>query len=171
MPHIRAEPPPTRLPEILPISSESKIPTLDNRHMIESQHISSRKRQRSELLQLNETAPPSKRQRLGPRRGAQPPREFWDRLSKVWFTEQALKELDRRNTQAARSALCSLHRRARPSVTRNLLIGSQRNCQTARDTTDYLRDCEPRILKDIRLFARQGGPDLSDLRNVCIARY
>ncbi|KAF2190312.1 hypothetical protein K469DRAFT_760031 [Zopfia rhizophila CBS 207.26] len=42
---------------------------------------------------------------------------------------------------------------------------SKRNHQTTQYTADYLRCCEPRIWKDIKLFARHGGPDLSDLRS------
>ncbi|KAF2189960.1 hypothetical protein K469DRAFT_452169, partial [Zopfia rhizophila CBS 207.26] len=69
--------------------------------------------------------------------GSQPPPAFWDNLSKIWLTKRALRELDQRNTQAAPSPPRSPHRRARRP---------------------------PRILKDIRLFARHGGPNLSDLR-------
>jgi hypothetical protein len=131
--------------------------------MPESPLSSSRKR-RSELPQRNETSRPvSKRQRLSPPSGSQPPPAFWDNLSKIWLTKRALRELDRRNTQAAPTPPRSLYRARRP-VTRNCLAKSKTNRQ---NTADY----EPRILKDIKLFARHGGPDLSDLRNVCIAKY
>lgn len=131
------------LPSTPPISTGSNIPRID---MLEPQHSASRKRQRSELLQRKETSPPSKKQRLGPPSpsGSSLPPEFWDRLSKLWLTRQALRELDRRNTQRAPS------RR-----------------EAARHTADYRRCRKLRISKDIKLFARHGGPDLSDLRNVC----
>ncbi|KAF2189945.1 hypothetical protein K469DRAFT_701228 [Zopfia rhizophila CBS 207.26] len=137
--------------------------------MPEPQLSSPRKRHRSEPIQLNQASQPvSKRQRLGPPSGSQPPAAFWDSLSKIWLTKRALRELDRRNTQATPSPPRSPYRRARWPVTRNFLAESKKNRQTAQYTADYLRSCEPKILKDIRLFARHGGPDLSDLRNVCI---
>ena len=126
---------------------------------------------RSGPPQLYETSQPvSKKQRLSPPSGSQLPAAFWDNLSKIWLTKGALRELDRRNTQASRSPPHSLYRPARRPVTRNF-IAESRNRRTAQCTAGYLRSCEPRILKDIRLFSRHGGPDLSDLRNVCVARY
>lgn len=38
-------------------------------------------------------------------------------------------------------------------------------------TSDFLRHCEPRTLKVVKRFARNGGPDLSDLQDVSITRY
>lgn len=77
------------------------------------------------------------------------------------------RELDRRNFRAALRARCP--------VTRNFLAESESSCETAQYTADflrhYLRRCEPNVLEDIKLFARHGGPDLSDLRNVCTAIY
>ena len=140
--------------------------------MLEPQLSSSRKRQRSEPLQLNETSQPvSKKQRFSHPSGSQPPAAFWDNLSKIWLTKRALRELDRRNAQAAPSPSRLPYRRVHQPLTRNFLAESNRNRQTTRYATDYLRHYEPRILKDIKLFARHGGPDLSDLRNVCIASY
>ena len=81
-----------------------------------------------------------------------------------------LRELDRRNSQSAPSPPRPPHRRARRPITQNFLAESKRNRQAAQYAANYLHYCEPRILKDIELFARHGGPDLSDLRNVCIAR-
>lgn len=140
--------------------------------MLEPQLPSTRKRQRSEPPQLNETLQPiSKKQRLSHPSGSQPPAAFWDSLSKIWLTKRALRELDRRNIQAAPNPPRSPHRRVRQSITRNFFAESKRNCQIAQYIADYLRSCEPRILKDIRVFARHGGPNLADLRNVCIERY
>ncbi|KAF2105227.1 hypothetical protein BDV96DRAFT_509744 [Lophiotrema nucula] len=125
-----------------------------------------RKRQRLEPPEPNETLHPvSKRQKLSHPSESQPPAAFWDNLSKIWLTKRALKELDRRNTQAARSPPRSPHRRTRRPVTRIFLAESKRSRQTALSTAGYLRCSEPRIWKDIKLFARHGGPDLSDLRN------
>lgn len=133
---------------------------------------SSPKGQHSEPPQPNKTPHPrSEKQRLSHPGGSQPPAAFWDNLSKIWLTKQALRELDRRNTQATPSPPRSLYRRARRLVIRNFLAESKRNRQTTKHTTNYLGYYESRIFKDIRLFARHGGPDLSDLRNVCITRY
>ena len=140
--------------------------------MLEPQLSSSRKRQRPEPLQPNETSQPvSKKQRFSHPSGSQPPAAFWDNLSKIWLTKRALKELDRRNAQTAPSPSRLPHRRVHRPLTWNFLAESNRNRQTTRYSTDYLHHCEPRILKNIKLFAKHRGPDLSDLRNVCIARY
>ncbi|KAF1993298.1 hypothetical protein P154DRAFT_527867 [Amniculicola lignicola CBS 123094] len=134
--------------------------------MLEPQLSSSRKRQRSEPPQPNETSHPiSKKQRLSYPSESQPPAAFWDNLSKIWLTKRALRELDRRNTQAASNPPDSPYRQARRPVTQNFLTELKRSRQTTQYTADYLRCCEPKILKNIKLFARHGGPDLSDLRN------
>jgi len=115
-----------------------------------------RKRQRPEPPEKTGTSqPPPKKQRLNHPSGSQPPSAFWDNLSKLWLTKRALRELGRRNSQTAPSPSRSPHRR---------------DYQVAY-CTDYLSRCTPRILKNIRVLARHGGPDLSDLRNVCIARH
>jgi hypothetical protein len=163
--HRRRSPPTSNPP---PHLAESEVPTIENRHMPELPLSSSRKRRRLEPPQQNETSRPvSKKQRLS---GSHPPPAFWDNLSKIWLTKRALRELDRRNAQAAPSPPRSPHQRTRRPVPRNFVVESERNRQTTQYTADYLR-YEPRILKDIKLFARHGGPDLSDLRNVRIIRY
>jgi hypothetical protein len=140
--------------------------------MLEAQLSSSRKRQRPEPLQPNETSQPvSKKQRFCYPSGSQPPVAFWDNLSKIWLTKRALRELNRRNAQAAPSPSRLPHRRVHRPLTRNFLAESNRKRQTTRYAADYPRHYDPRVLKDIKLFARHGGPDLSDLRNVCVARY
>lgn len=67
---------------------------------------------------------------------------YWGSLSKLWFTRRALKELNRRNRQAA-------------------------NCVNIRRPD---RSGEPATLENyssqLKRFARQGGPDLRDLRGV-----
>ena len=152
--------------------AESEVHTIDNRHMLEPQLSSSLcKRQRSEPPRLNKTSQPiwkkQRLSRLSHPSGSQPTSAFWDNLSEIWLTKRALRELDRRNFRAAL--------RARWPLTRNFLAESERSCETAQYTTDflrhYLRRCEPHVLEDIKLFARHGGPDLSDLRNVCTASY
>lgn len=129
-----------------------------------------RKRQRSESPeQTRASQPPSKKQSLHHPSLYQHPPAFWDNLSKIWLTKLALRELDRRNREAASSPSRSPHRRAHRPVTRKY-IADQRNGQVSH-CTDYLRRCTPKTLKDIRLFARHGGPDLSDIRNVRMQKH
>ncbi|GBF64249.1 hypothetical protein TMEN_6938 [Trichophyton mentagrophytes] len=74
---------------------------------------------------------PLKRQKL-----CQPAPAYWDTLSKIWLTKDALEELDRRNR--AFSSTLAPH---------------------------PLISCKPESLSKIKRLSRQGGPDLSDLRN------
>lgn len=73
------------------------------------------------------------------------PPEFYDKLSKVWLTPLALRELDRRNNQ---------NPPRRPLVSK---IG-------ARNFTSDLKKGG----RELARFARTGGPDLCDLRGVHI---
>ena len=140
--------------------------------MLEGQVPNPRKRQRPEPPQSRESShssqPKSKKQRpIHPNsNGSQTLASVWDNLSKVWLTKGALRELDRRNIQAARSLPPSPHRRTRqPSGQADTIL------QTAQNHASCLHEYWPRPSKDIELFAKHGGPDLSDLRNVCIAKY
>ena len=65
--------------------------------------------------------------------------EFYDSLSKIWLTRRALRELDRRTSQANRS------QRPAPAP------------------TTYL-EYRGETATEIQRFAKHGGPDLSDLR-------
>ena len=76
--------------------------------------------------------------------GHKAPGTFWDNLSKIWLTRRALDELDRRNSQVA---------------TPSTLVPPDRSSHRS-----FSRD----TAADVRIFARHGGPDLSDLRGVCI---
>ncbi len=151
--------------------SGSGNPVITNCHMPEAQLSDSRKRQRSEQLplQLNGTSQPlSKKRRLSHPSGSQPAAAFWDNLSKIWLTKRALRELDRRNTQSAPSPpRPSYQRRPHRPVTRRALAELKNNCRPTQSAADFLCHCAPRCLKDIKRFARHGGPDLSDLRGVC----
>ena len=66
---------------------------------------------------------------------------YWDSLSKVWLPPRALHELDRRNRQSATPL--------------------ERNGDKPR----HLRS----LSKQLRTFAKDGGPDLCDLRGVSLA--
>ncbi|KAI1974678.1 hypothetical protein LOZ53_003380 [Ophidiomyces ophidiicola] len=116
---------------------------------------SSRKRQEADYL--DPPRPPLKRQKL-----EQPSSVYWDNLSKIWLTRDALEELDRRNS-ASSSISGPPHSHHRP-FTRQLQARLKRRYQTL--TPDSLIDLQPESLSEIRRFSRRGGPDLSDLRNV-----
>ena len=122
--------------------------------MPELQLSNPRKRQRTELGALNPSQPPS---------------AFWDNLSKTWLTRGALRELNRRNNQPS-SQPRSQYRRARRPLTRDFLA-ELRNRRVNQSASDFLHHCEPQTLKEIKRFARNGGPDLSDLKDVRIMRY
>ena len=70
-------------------------------------------------------------------------RSYWDSLSRLWLTPDALRELNRRHSLLQTSA---------PPDTHTLVTRKQ--CST-----------------DIVRFARRGGPDLSEIRNVCCFLY
>jgi hypothetical protein len=83
---------------------------------------------------------PTKKLKLG--HPAYPPTRFWDSLSKIPLTRNALRELNERNTKASCSST-------------NL-----QKLQQRRSNFQHLPAIPQR-------FARQGGPDLKDLRGVC----
>jgi hypothetical protein len=158
----------------LPAHCLRRDPAVDNCYMHELQFSNSRKRQRSEpsAPQLNGILQPQlKRQKLNhSTSGSQPSPAFWDNLSKIWLTNCALRELNRRSRQLVSSQPYSQSRRSRRPVTRNFLaeLRSRRFTQSA---SDFLRHCDPEISKNVKRFSRNGGPDLSDLKGVSITRY
>jgi hypothetical protein len=117
--------------------------------MLEPSLFRQRKRARSEKYsgQQNEASPPTKRRKASP--SSETPAAFWDHLSKNSLTKRALKELNRRNTQAV------------PNASRTLQKQSSIACE--RGGAEYLRSHDPRILKAWKTFSRHGGPDLADL--------
>jgi hypothetical protein len=120
--------------------------------MLEPNLFRQRKRARSEQHsdQQSEASPPTKRRKASP--SSETPAAFWDNLSKKSLTKRALRELDRRNTQAV------------PSASRKLQ--KQSTIASERGGANYLRSYDPRILKAWKTFSRHGGPDLSDLKSV-----
>ena len=142
--------------------------------MPESQCFNLRKRQRAEhhSPQLNETSQsqPKKQKLDHPTPVSHSPAVFWDSLSKIWLTKRALRELRRRDSQRVLNTPRSQHRRSRRPVTRKSLAELKGKQRAPISAADFLSHCGPTVLKDIRLFARRGGPDLSDLKGVCIAR-
>lgn len=114
--------------------------------MHELQSSNPRKRQRETRLSGTSQSP-LKKPKLGHlTTGSKAPVTFWDTLSTIWLTKRALNELGRRNIQAAPTPPCPSNRSSQRSVTRGTPA-------------------------DVKTYARQGGPDLSDLRGVCIAGY
>lgn len=158
-----------------PALSLPRDSVVDDCYMPELQLSNPRKRQRTEphALQLNGTSQPQlKRQKPNhPTTGTQPPSAFWDNLSKLWLTKNSLRELNRRNSQPSSSQPRSQCRRARRPVTRNFLAELKRGRRVTQSASDFLRHGESGTLKDIKRFARNGGPDLSDLKGVSNTRY
>ncbi len=76
--------------------------------------------------------------------------KYWDTLSKVWLTPRALREFDRRNALQSREQKCTTILELWPQGSSSVAI-SQLSAAS---------------LKDLKLFARRGGPNLKDLRNV-----
>ncbi|KAK2745663.1 hypothetical protein FQN57_003559 [Myotisia sp. PD_48] len=100
------------------------------------------------------------------RRNITPPALYWDELSKIWLTKDALAELDRRNSsieEQDHSYTHSIQQRRRP-LTRALRAKlTQQQQSTGRRDTLYGISTE----STIKQFARAGGPDLSDIRGGC----
>ena len=119
----------------------------------ENQPSCGRKRKQSAIEQEHSTIatshPPRKRVKRRRQSQQETSTAYWDSLSKLWLTRQALDELDRRNRQRASPA--------RTTVAGDLDLG---------DEPDLLRN----LSKQLKRFARYGGPDLRDLRGVNLAR-
>ena len=98
--------------------------------------------------------------------GSQPPLSYWDNLSKIWLTKRALKELNRRNKKPNKHS--PPHRQNRRPLTRSLLA---KWAEGQKSASEILHSCLENDLKEVKRFARQGGPDTSDLRGVFITRY
>jgi hypothetical protein len=92
--------------------------------------------------------------------------DWWDSLSKIWLTRDALRELDWRN---ARAALLLSTSQARRPVTRGVAAWKKSQNPLECPST-FLRSCRPEILKAVKLLAKHGGPDLSNLRGVSVQR-
>ena len=73
--------------------------------------------------------------------------EYWDSLSKLWLTRRALDELDRRTKASP----------VKRTVSRGLSLGDKPG--------------QPeKFSKQLKRFARYGGPDLRELRGVSSPR-
>ncbi|OJD21380.1 hypothetical protein ACJ73_07280, partial [Blastomyces percursus] len=138
-----------------PVDCHMSAPRLSN---------SSRKRQRSEQNPSQVSGlSQSKKQKHDHPTGS-PPQEFWDNLSKLWLTKGAVRELNRRNAQPTPYPSYLRCRKPNRPLTRQLLATLKNNRRLVQNAAGFLRDCVPNYSKDIKQFARHGGPDLSDLR-------
>ncbi|KAL9117935.1 MAG: hypothetical protein Q9187_005522 [Circinaria calcarea] len=144
--------------------------------MLEPHLSNPRKRQRPEQHspQLNRISqPPLKRGKLDHPQSevrSRTPAAFYDNLSKVWLTKGALRELDRRNAQSAPRSPCSSRWGSHRPFTRHALAESEGKNRLIQSASDFLCHCTSKCLGDIKRFAKHGGPDLLDLRGVCIAK-
>ncbi|KAH8708369.1 hypothetical protein GQ44DRAFT_743207 [Phaeosphaeriaceae sp. PMI808] len=124
----------------------------------------SRKRHLPEQFTQPLGAPPPspKRQRLAHPARLHPAPEFWDNLSKLWLTERALRELDRRNDQASSPIRFPYQR-----VTRSVLSQWKRkesNLRPTKRASDTFSSLTAGHMYDLKRFARHGGPNINDLR-------
>ncbi|KAI1322074.1 hypothetical protein F5Y16DRAFT_387680 [Xylariaceae sp. FL0255] len=95
-----------------------------------------------------------------------PPPAFWDNLSEIPLTRRALRELDRRNTTTASYLRRTLRPPSRRPITRRAARELWPVQTSLHPATQYLRRSGQSELKQLRAFARQGGPDLSELRTI-----
>ena len=130
-----SQPPPTgRKRKNRTLSSEHRFTQSEESNHCENQ---AKKRKHSSCTSSNSTKSSSTNSSSSSWDRAQ--RSYWDSLSRLWLTPNALRELNRRH---------SLLQTRAPPDTQTLVTRKQ--CST-----------------DIVRFARRGGPDLSEIRNVC----
>jgi hypothetical protein len=96
-----------------------------------------------------------------------PPPRFWDGLSTIALSANALRELNRRNTQRERSNADVAYL---PPPRRSRRLRARRAITEENDSSlpvdRFLRRCSSPCLKQLKRFATHGGPDLRDLRGV-----
>ncbi|KAI1176970.1 hypothetical protein F4777DRAFT_231216 [Nemania sp. FL0916] len=90
-----------------------------------------------------------------------PPPAFWDNLSEIPLTRNALRELDGRNKA---DSIRTQDRPPRRPITRRAIFSRKRSRISLEPAAQYLAHSNFARLKQIRRSARNGGPDLSDLR-------
>ncbi|OJD13602.1 hypothetical protein ACJ73_09187 [Blastomyces percursus] len=83
---------------------------------------------------------------------------------KLWLTKGAVRELNRRNAQPTPYPSYLRCRKPNRPLTRQLLATLKNNRRLVQIAAGFLRNCVPNYSKDIKQFAKHGGPDLSDLR-------
>jgi hypothetical protein len=129
-----------------------RVPCLMTATASEHQPLCGQKRRRGEIEEERSTngTPQPARKRTRRRRQSQQETNtaYWDSLSKLWLTRRALDELNRRSGKKASPV--------RPGTIRRLDLG-------------YEADLLKNPPKQLKRFARHGGPDLRDLRGVSLA--
>lgn len=98
------------------------------------------------------------------------PPAFYDNLSKIHLERLALKELNRRNAQAALDSQ-SAHQPPRRPLTRGDLTALLMRLEPITPATEYLESCTPKELESIKQTAKHGGPDLTDLRGARVSCF
>jgi phage antirepressor YoqD-like protein len=107
-----------------------------------------------------------KKQKVSHPTRSEPPAAFWDKLSRIWLTIYALRELDRRNNRGV------LHKQISNPVTHTVLAKwKEENWQAIQPTVEFLDRCTSQRLRDIREFARLCDLDLSDLRGASLPLF
>ena len=98
------------------------------------------------------------------------PANYLDSLSKIWLTREAVTELNRRTKQVRSN---HEHRPAgRRPLTRSFRAHLRdKLCSTRTPASYFVQHCTPETLEEIKLYARHGGPNLWDLRGVCIPAF
>ncbi|PHH91055.1 hypothetical protein CDD83_1846 [Cordyceps sp. RAO-2017] len=90
------------------------------------------------------------------------PPKFWDGLSKIYLTKNALRELDRRNIQRQRRWEKNHQPPIKPRRSRRL--GASAGGESNQRVGQVLDQYSPTYLRRLKKFATHGGPDLSDLQ-------
>ncbi|KID93794.1 hypothetical protein MAJ_10229, partial [Metarhizium majus ARSEF 297] len=90
-----------------------------------------------------------------------PPPQFWDNLSRLALTKNALRELNRRTTPISASHSSTSNLQPLPRTRRALAARSKIHTPSAQE---FLRQSSPADRTRVKRFARHGGPDLNDLR-------
>ncbi|RCI09010.1 hypothetical protein L249_5091 [Ophiocordyceps polyrhachis-furcata BCC 54312] len=91
------------------------------------------------------------------------PPEFWDGLSKTFFTRNALRELDRRNAQR-QEELERIQKQKQTSKAPRRSRRLRTREKTVPTVHQVLAQFSPSSLKGLKKSATHGGPDLTELR-------
>ncbi|KAH7115644.1 hypothetical protein EDB81DRAFT_668902 [Dactylonectria macrodidyma] len=122
-----------------------------------TKHRSLQKPHRSNERPGDDTQHVAKKRKLD--HPSRPPPHFWDSLSQLELTKNALRELDRRNTEEPRYWPEDRYRR--PCTRR--AVAARRKTQRP-SAQEFLHQSSPADRARLRRFARHGGPELNDLR-------
>ncbi|OAQ62487.1 hypothetical protein VFPBJ_11424 [Purpureocillium lilacinum] len=116
----------------------------------------------------NTTAHLSKKRKLA--HPSCPPPQFWDGLSKIFLTTNALRELNRRNSRQENSTRT---KKPQPTVAprRSSRLRSSRARAEIGDPFQRVEQGHLTHPKHLKRFATHGGPDLSDLRGVRLSQH